>query len=167
MSRRKPDAGGIVLLLLAFGFFIVTFKLIKYLWSLTPWEQEKQQRWAQYISNLQNQWVSQTNPPLIVDGYNKWIYVYTTDTEQVFNRYKVGETIRSPQERIKEQDSTSNSGELKLIAYWHAGRASDKDLHKLLESAGYERIRKNREWFVIQDPLATVPQMLALANSDF
>ena len=157
--------------LLIFGIFALIRLVINFFWKFTPWgiksaqqEKLKQQQYWQYINDLKNQWVSSMNPEIYVDGTVKWIYVYTTDGEQLLNRYKVGETIRSPHERIKEQDTTSNSAELKVIAWWHAGSASDKDLHKLLESHGFNRIRKNREWFELQNPLEVIPQMLAIAN---
>jgi len=167
LTKRKSQATGFLI----FGIFALFGLVINFFWKFTPWgiksaqqEQLKQQQYWQYINDLKNQWVSSTNPEIYVDGKVKWIYVYTTDGEQLLNRYKVGETIRSPHDRIKEQDTTSNSAELKVIAWWHAGTASDKDLHKLLESHGYNRIRKNREWFELQNPLEVIPQMLAIAN---
>ena len=172
MTKREAQALGALIVALGSLVIFLTTVIFKFFWKFTPWakrareaEAERHQQWAQYIANLREQWIAQTNPPLYLDGQVKYIYVYTTDTEKLFNRYKVGETIRSPHDRIKEQDSTSNSTDLILIAYWHAGQASDKDLHKLLVQSGYERIRKNREWFVIEDPLTVIPHMLAIANS--
>jgi hypothetical protein len=176
MARKNSQAEAAIIGWLLFGVFILIAKLCRYIWSLTPWvrkkqaaiklaQEQKQKEYEQYLNDLENRWVTQTNPPLVINGKNKWIYVYTTDTERHFNRYKIGETNRNPFNRIKEQDSTSNSGELILVAYWHAGKASDKQIHTLLETSGYVRIRKNREWFIIQDPLTTIPKMLALANA--
>lgn len=176
MGRKNSQAEAAIIGWLLFGVFILIARLIKYIWSLTPWQrkkqaeikqaqEQKQREYDQYVSDLQHRWVSQTNPPLVINGTNKWIYVYTTETERHFHRYKVGETNRNPRSRIREQDSTSNSGELILVAYWHAGKANDKQIHQLLERSGYIRIRKNREWFVIHDPLNTIPKMLALANA--
>jgi hypothetical protein len=146
------------------------------LWKFTPWakakrdkilkeQTEREQQYNYYIEDLRNGWISQINPLIYIDGKIKYIYVYTTDTESTFNRYKVGETKKSPYDRIQEQDSTSNSGELRLVAYWHAGRISDKDIHQKLESLGYHRVRKNREWFVIDDPLTIIPKLLMESNT--
>ncbi len=168
-------------LLLSFFFIIIItakllWKLLKFLWKFTPWEQEKkarelqlqdeeEQRYNSYIHKLKTGWIKQINPLIYTDGQIKYIYVYTTDTERTFNRYKIGETKKSPYDRIQEQDTTSNSGELKLIAYWHAGKTSDKQIHKILESLGYVRVRSNREWFVIEDPLTVIPKLISDANS--
>jgi Sec-independent protein translocase protein TatA len=194
MSKREAQAAGVLIVALVGLLIFLITTICKFFWKFTPWvkrakkaeaerqrqwaeeeaerqrqwaeeEAERQRQWAQYILDIREQWIAQTNPPLYLDGQVKYIYVYTTDTEKLFNRYKVGETIRSPHDRIKEQDSTSNSTDLILVAYWHAGRASDKDLHKLLVDYGYEKIRKNREWFVIESPLTVIPHMLAIANS--
>jgi hypothetical protein len=152
------------------------WKIIKFLWKFTPWakakidrilkeQTEREKQYNYYIEDLRNGWISQMNPLIYIDGKIKYIYVYTTDTESTFNRYKVGETKKSPYDRIQEQDSTSNSGELRLVAYWHAGKISDKDIHRKLESLGYHRVRKNREWFVIDDPLTIIPKLLMECNS--
>jgi hypothetical protein len=152
------------------------WKVLKFLWKFTPWEkakrarelqllQEDEERYNNYIERLKTGWIKQINPLVYIDGSIKYIYVYTTDTEETFNRYKIGETRKSPYDRIQEQDTTSNSGELKMVAYWHAGKISDKELHKTLEKLGYERIRKNREWFVIEDPISVVSKLISEANS--
>jgi hypothetical protein len=151
------------------------WKISKFFWKFTPWakakrdrefkeQNERDRQYNSYINDLRCGWISQMNPLIYIDGKIKYIYVYTTDTEVTFNRYKVGETKRSPYDRIQEQDSTSNSGELRLVAYWHAGRISDKDIHRKLESLGYHRVRQNREWFVIDDPLTVIPKLLMESN---
>lgn len=152
------------------------WKVIKFSWRYTPWakakrekilkeQSERDRQYNSYINDLRCGWISQMNPLIYIDGKIKYIYVYTTDTERTFNRYKVGETKKSPYDRIQEQDSTSNSGELRLVAYWHAGKISDKDIHRKLESLGYHRVRKNREWFVIDDPLTIIPKLLMESNT--
>jgi hypothetical protein len=170
---------GFILFVVGFLVVLMTkilWKSIKFLWKFTPWEkkkrarelqqlQEDEERYNRYIDRLRNDWIKQINPLIYIDGNIKYIYVYTTDTEETFNRYKIGETKKSPYDRIQEQDTTSNSGELKIIAYWHAGKISDKQLHKMLEDAGYVRIRKNREWFVIEDPISVISKFIAKANS--
>jgi hypothetical protein len=101
---------------------------------------------SQYTTSL----VLDVNPKIIKNVYAKFIYVYTTDGDRALNRFKVGETIRNPLERIAEQDSTSNSSDLILVAYWHAGSTSDKTIHKHLERRGIKKVRKNREWFIFE-----------------
>lgn len=75
------------------------------------------------------------------------IYVYTTKTDKTLGRYKIGETIRDVNKRIKEQDSTSNSEKLETI-FQIESNLSDKEIHKILESKyGFTKCRKDREWF--------------------
>lgn len=165
--------GCIFLIILILKLF---WKFIKFLWKFTPWEkarrareleqlQKEQEHYDNYIEKLKTGWIRQINPLVYIDGSIKYIYVYTTDTEETFNRYKVGETKKSPYDRIQEQDTTSNSGELRMVAYWHAGKLSDKELHKMLEESGYIRVRRNREWFVIEDPITVVSKLISKANS--
>jgi len=170
---------GYVILFVVLATIVIVktfYKFIRFLWKFTPWEkarqnrelkrlQEEEKRYINYIERLRNGWIKQVNPLIYIDGNIKYIYVYTTDTEETFNRYKIGETRKSPYDRIQEQDSTSNSGELRIVAYWHAGKLSDKELHKMLEESGYVRVRRNREWFVIEDPISVVSKFIAKANS--
>ena len=172
MSRKMTKAE-VALLILIIGALVASVaSLGKFIWKFTPWgkaqevkRQQQAQEWAVYVEQLKTHWISSTNPPIVVDGNIRYIYVYTTESERLLNRYKVGETIRSPFERIAEQDKTANSSGLIVVAYWHAGRATDRDIHDLLEKNGYVRIRSNREWFELHDPLTIVPSMLAIANA--
>jgi hypothetical protein len=163
----------VFLILISLKFLWIS---IKFLWKFTPWERAKRIRelerqdqeereYNKYIETLKTGWIKRMNPLVFIDGEIKYIYVYTTETEKVFNRYKIGETKKSPYDRIQEQDTTSNSGQLILIAYWHAGKASDKQIHKILEDLGYVRIRKNREWFIIEDPITIIPKLIEKANT--
>jgi len=166
----------VFVVILAIIFTIkLLFKFVKFLWTFTPWvrarkrlefeqEIEEDRQYRLYVETLKNGWISRINPLIYIDGKIKYIYVYTTDTEKVFNRYKIGETKKSPFDRIQEQDTTSNSAELQLVAYWHAGKISDKEIHKILEALGYTRIRSNREWFIIDDPIKVIPEILAEGN---
>lgn len=77
----------------------------------------------------------------------KIIYIYTTKTDRTFGRYKIGETTRNANERIREQDGTSNSEELEFV-FEIKSKLSDKEIHKILESKyGFTKCRKDREWF--------------------
>lgn len=82
----------------------------------------------------------------------KYIYLYTTQTYKTKNWYKIGETITSPIERIKQQDNASNPEPLVLIAHWQVDkRVTDKKVHRELENLGFEKLRGNREWFELSD----------------
>lgn len=166
----------VTIFLIIIFVFKVLWKFIKFLNKFTPWyrkkkllqieqENEEDRQYRLYVETLKNGWISRMNPLIYIDGKIKYIYVYTTDSEKLLNRYKVGETKKSPFDRIQEQDTTSNSAELQLVAYWHAGKISDREIHRELENLGYIRIRKNREWFVIDDPLKVIPEILARGNN--
>ena len=88
------------------------------------------------------------------------IYQYTTKSQskrsvaydgEVFPvRLKVGETMLTADERIQQQDSTSNSEKLdKIFERTVPQHITDHVLHKALQRNGYFRSRddKNREWF--------------------
>ena len=88
------------------------------------------------------------------------IYQYTTksqskrsvayDGEMFPVRLKVGETMLTADERIQQQDSTSNSEKLdKIFERTVPAHITDHVLHKALQRNGYFRSRddKNREWF--------------------
>lgn len=93
------------------------------------------------------------------------IYLYTTKSQskrsiatidgEVFNvRLKVGQTMLTADERVQQQDSTSNSEKLEII---HSRQVpthiTDIALHKALQRKGYFKSRddKNREWFDFPD----------------
>jgi len=80
------------------------------------------------------------------------IYIYTTKTYERKGWFKIGETTQSSKDRINQQDSTSNPESL-ITIYEVESVLSDKEIHSVLESKGYERARtdKRREWFVIND----------------
>jgi len=89
------------------------------------------------------------------------IYNYTTKSQskksiatidgEVFNvRLKVGETMLTADDRIEQQDGTSNSEPLKKVFERKVPvHITDKVLHKALQRKGYIKSRddKNREWF--------------------
>ena len=92
------------------------------------------------------------------------IYQYTTKSQskrsiafdgEVFPvRLKVGETMLTADERIQQQDSTSNSEKLeKIFERSVPAHITDHVLHKALQRNGYLRSRddKNREWFDFPD----------------
>lgn len=92
------------------------------------------------------------------------IYQYTTKSQskrsiafdgEVFPvRLKVGETMLTANERIQQQDSTSNSEKLeKIFERSVPAHITDHVLHKALQRNGYLRSRddKNREWFDFPD----------------
>ena len=92
------------------------------------------------------------------------IYQYTTKSQskrsvaydgEIFPvRLKVGETMLTANERIQQQDSTSNSEKLdKIFERTVPQHITDHVLHKALQRNGYFRSRddKNREWFDFPD----------------
>lgn len=92
------------------------------------------------------------------------IYQYTTKSQskrsvaydgEVFPvRLKVGETMLTADERIQQQDGTSNSERLdKIFERTVPQHITDHVLHKALQRNGYFRSRddKNREWFDFPD----------------
>src|SRR5210317_1942241 len=93
------------------------------------------------------------------------IYLYTTNSQskrsvatidgEVFNvRLKVGQTMLTADERVAQQDSTSNSEKLEIIYSRQVpSHITDIVLHKSLQRKGYFKSRddKNREWFDFPD----------------
>ena len=96
----------------------------------------------------------------------KYIYLYTTPTYKLKNWYKIGETVISPQERIRQQDNASNPEELLLVSFWSVSQnLSDKQVHSQLESLDFNKLRGNREWFELSDtPIEDVET--AISNID-
>lgn len=94
----------------------------------------------------------------------KYIYLYSTETFASKNWYKIGESIKDPANRIKSQDNASNPEPLLFIHSWKVSDdVNDKKVHKELEKLGYEKVRKNREWFVLDSsPIDTLT--FALSN---
>jgi hypothetical protein len=76
----------------------------------------------------------------------KTIYVYTTKTYREKGWYKIGETERLVEVRVKEQDTTSNPETLERIFEVNSVM-SDKEIHRILELKGFSKCRDNREWF--------------------
>ena len=74
------------------------------------------------------------------------IYIYTTETYKQKGWYKIGETTQLVEDRVKQQDGTSNPETLDTI-YEVNSIISDKQIHKKLELIGYSKCRNNREWF--------------------
>lgn len=93
------------------------------------------------------------------------IYIYTTksqskksiaieDGEVFVVRLKVGETMLTADERIAQQDGTSNSETLiKIFEKPAPEHITDKVLHKALQRKGYVKSRddRSREWFDFPD----------------
>ncbi len=95
---------------------------------------------------------------LHVDGYRpkkmNTMYIYTTKSDRENKRYKIGGTKLSAEERVNQQDSTSNSEELELIysvqtTLWDRTIGNKKGVHHFLELKGFYKTRtdKDREWF--------------------
>ena len=74
------------------------------------------------------------------------IYIYTTEMYKQKGWYKIGETTQLVEDRVKQQDGTSNPETLDTI-YEVNSVISDKQIHKKLELIGYSKCRDNREWF--------------------
>ncbi len=103
------------------------------------------------------------------------IYVYTTDTYEEKNWYKIGMTNQeSASVRITQQDGTSNperlkkvyemdiSGETELSAY-----EVEQKIHRCYERLG-KRVRDNREWFEVEGGVEEIKKVIEsiLDNSD-
>ena len=93
----------------------------------------------------------------------KYIYLYTTQTYQDKNWYKIGQSIKNPSKRIKEQDNSSNPEPLITISYWEVpDSVTDKKIHKQLDKLGFPRIRSSREWFELSDtPSSDIESILS------
>jgi hypothetical protein len=96
------------------------------------------------------------------------IYIYTTKIYGKMGWFKIGETQQLVKDRVKQQDGTSNPEPLDIV-YEVESVLSDKEIHKILESKGYERTREDvsREWFIINDggnPELYVEQLINLIN---
>jgi hypothetical protein len=61
-------------------------------------------------------------------------------------RYKFGQTKREAKQRVKEQDSTSNSEPL-ILVFSIESDLSDHQVHDLLEHKGKKKTRSGREWY--------------------
>lgn len=83
------------------------------------------------------------------------IYVYTTETYRVKNWWKIGETTRDADIRIKEQDVTSTPEQLvKEFEVQVPSNVTDIDVHKALIKKGFLKTRtdKHTEWFMNVTP---------------
>ena len=74
------------------------------------------------------------------------LYIYTTESDRKLGRYKFGQTERDARQRVKEQDSTSNSEPLELV-FSIESDLSDHQVHDLLERKGKKKTRSGREWY--------------------
>ena len=96
------------------------------------------------------------------------VYIYTTKSQskrsiaevdgEVFHvKLKLGQTMLTADERIAQQDSTSNSEKLDRIYKKEdiPDHITDKKWHKAMEKHGYVKSRddKDREWFTFPDCL--------------
>lgn len=80
------------------------------------------------------------------------IYAYSTATYLEKNWIKVGETSLTADERIAQQDTTSNPEALQKLREWSVpSNITDKKIHARLEEMGFlkTRIDKDREWFEV------------------
>ena len=80
------------------------------------------------------------------------IYAYSTATYLEKNWIKVGETSLTADERIAQQDTTSNPEALQKLREWSVPNdITDKKIHNRLEEMGFlkTRIDKDREWFEV------------------
>lgn len=100
-----------------------------------------------------------------------YIYVYTKPAyvthgdKQYQSLVKIGHTYRTPEERIKEQDGTSEPEEFIVLKTFEVDNVYgefDLVVHRTLEQWGYERPRSNREWFII--PAATPEERFAIIH---
>tara|TARA_Y100000296_G_scaffold54041_1_gene61898 strand:- start:3700 stop:6201 length:2502 start_codon:yes stop_codon:yes gene_type:complete len=77
------------------------------------------------------------------------IYAYTTQTDRALNRYKIGETIKqTTDERIKQQDGSSNSEKLEKIAEIQQIPYTDQQIRVEIERLGLG-FPLRKEWCVI------------------
>jgi hypothetical protein len=76
----------------------------------------------------------------------KTLYIYTTESDRMLGRYKFGQTERDAEQRVKEQDGTSNSEPLELV-FSIDSNLSDHQVHDLLERKGKKKSRSGREWY--------------------
>ena len=74
------------------------------------------------------------------------LYIYTTESDRRLGRYKFGQTKRDAEQRIKEQDGTSNSEPLELI-FSIDSDLSDHQVHDLLEHKGKKKTRRDNTDF--------------------
>jgi len=74
------------------------------------------------------------------------LYIYTTKSDRNLGRYKFGQTEREAEQRVKEQDGTSNSEPLELV-FSIESDLSDHQVHDLLERKGKKKTRSGREWY--------------------
>jgi hypothetical protein len=86
------------------------------------------------------------------------IYIYTTETYQHKNWYKIGQTTRTAEKRIGEQDSTSNPEPLIMIKSFDVpDHVTDSLVRDNLIKSGYPQVRHKREWIEIDgDPMGPV-----------
>lgn len=74
------------------------------------------------------------------------LYIYTTKSDRKLGRYKFGQTIRTAESRVKNQQ-TGNSEGLQLI-YEIESDYSDHYIHDSLEHLGYVKVGEGgNEWF--------------------
>lgn len=81
------------------------------------------------------------------------LYAYTTETYSKQNWIKIGQTtLENIEERVFQQDGTSNPEPLQILQTWDGlpDHVTDHLIHADLESKGIKptRIDKSREWYV-------------------
>jgi len=93
----------------------------------------------------------------------KYIYLYTTQTYQSKNWYKIGESVKNPNTRIQQQDNSSNPEPLIIVALWEVSDlVSDKKIHIQLSKLGFPRLRASREWFELSNnPVDDIESVLS------
>ena len=98
--------------------------------------------------------------------------MYSSNTYASKGWFKIGQTERDADTRIKEQDSTSNPEPLKKFMEWEVpAYINDNEIHSLLLSKGYSKTRTdaNREWFEIMhdDPISIVHESILELDEQF
>ena len=89
------------------------------------------------------------------------IYVYSTATYQEKGWLKIGESHRTVEVRVKEQDKEANPEPLDIKAQWESPVYSDRDIHAQLRKMGIWPVREDasREWYA-----CTLPQVKSAYN---
>jgi len=83
------------------------------------------------------------------------IYAYSTSNQYEYRIkhndipwLKVGDTERLANDRVHEQDGTSDAEQLEIKKTWQVPfNFRDHNIHKILKKRNVIRLRKNREWF--------------------
>lgn len=100
------------------------------------------------LENLDTVATNQTAKPQRINEGPGWVYVL--QIEDMPNWYKIGETSRSPEERMGELErETGCPGGLRVTQAWYSNKRQrlEREVHHRLQSFR----RPHKEWFVIED----------------